>query len=185
MTSYLSAGVAIKETDFSFYVKQISTASCAMVGVAERGPINRPTLVTSWERFTRVFGSFIRSGYLAYAARLFFDNGGSILYVNRIAHLADPSDRHSLTALKSLVDLLDRSPTPQPALRIQATDEGAWGDQLAVAVEESRKGAKAQRREGALHHLFLCTPGNIYDQLAQRTFFLSGFAALREIFPSS
>jgi hypothetical protein len=28
------------------YVKQISTSSCGMVGVAERGPINKPVLVT-------------------------------------------------------------------------------------------------------------------------------------------
>ena len=47
MGNYLSPGVYVRETDFSFYVKQISTAAAAMVGVAERGPINKVGLVTS------------------------------------------------------------------------------------------------------------------------------------------
>jgi len=108
MATYLSPGVYTREIDFSFYVKQISTSSCGMVGVAERGPINKPVLVTSWEQFINKFGSYVQAGYLAYAARAFFDNGGSVLYVNRIAHLSDPTDKNSLTAVKSSVTLKDR-----------------------------------------------------------------------------
>lgn len=108
MATYLSPGVYTREIDFSYYVKQISTSSCGMVGVAERGPINKPVLVTSWEQFINKFGSYVQAGYLAYAARAFFDNGGSVLYVNRIAHLSDPTDKNSLTAVKSSVTLKDR-----------------------------------------------------------------------------
>ena len=39
------------------YVKQISTSSAAMIGVAEKGPINKPVLVTSWEQFINRFGT--------------------------------------------------------------------------------------------------------------------------------
>jgi phage tail sheath protein FI len=108
MATYLSPGVYTREIDFSYYVKQISTSSCGMVGVAERGPINKPVLVTSWEQFINKFGSYVQAGYLAYAARAFFDNGGSVLYVNRIAHLSDPTDKNSLTAVKASVTLKDR-----------------------------------------------------------------------------
>ena len=104
----LSPGAETREIDFSYYVKHLSTSSAGMVGVAERGPINQPVLVTSWEQFVTRFGPYIQAGYLAYAARAFFDNGGSVLYVNRIAHLADPTDRNSLTAVKSSVTLQDR-----------------------------------------------------------------------------
>ena len=58
MPTYLSPGIYTRETDFSFYVKQISTSSAAMVGVAEKGPINKPVLVTSWEQFINRFGIF-------------------------------------------------------------------------------------------------------------------------------
>ena len=71
MPSYLSPGIYPREIDFSFYVKQISTSACAMVGIAERGPINEPTLVTSWEQFLTAFGGYLAAGYLAYAARAF------------------------------------------------------------------------------------------------------------------
>ena len=108
MTAYLSPGVYTKETDFSFYVKQISTSACGMVGIAEKGPINKPTLVTSWEQFVRRFGSYIADGYLAYAARAFFDNGGQVLYVNRTAHYTDPADRATLAARCAAVALKNR-----------------------------------------------------------------------------
>jgi len=110
MSTYLSPDIYVREIDFSFYVKQISTSSAGMVGIAERGPINKPVLVTSWEQFVNRFGSYIPAGDLAYAARSFFDNGGQVLYVNRVAHYADPTDRASLTALPAAVMLFDRRP---------------------------------------------------------------------------
>ncbi len=136
MPTYLSPGIYTRETDFSFYVKQISTSSAAMVGVAEKGPINKPVLVTSWEQFINRFGSYINESYLAYAARAFFDNGGSVLYVTRIAHLTDPTDRDTLTALKSSIVLQNREATPADALRIEAVNEGGWGDRLSVSIED-------------------------------------------------
>lgn len=108
MSPQLSPGVMVRETDFSFYVKQISTSSAAMVGIAERGPINKPVLVTSWEQFINTFGGYIAAGYLAYAARAFFDNGGAVLWVNRIAHLDNPTDKSTLTADKSSITLTGR-----------------------------------------------------------------------------
>jgi hypothetical protein len=134
--SYLSPGIYTKETDYSFYVKQISTSICAMVGVAEKGPINRPTLVTSWEQFVTRFGSYINDSYLAYAARAFFDNGGQVLYVNRIAHYGDITDKTTLTALKSSATLQDRAATPLDTLKISAINEGTWGDDISVEIQD-------------------------------------------------
>ena len=48
MSPYLSPGLYVRETDFSFYVKQISTSAAGFVGVARKGPINKVQLVTSW-----------------------------------------------------------------------------------------------------------------------------------------
>jgi uncharacterized protein len=136
MPTNLSPGIYTRETDFSFYVKQISTSSAAMVGVAEKGPVNKPVLVTSWEQFINRFGTYIAEGYLAYAARAFFDNGGSVLYVNRIAHLTDPTDRDTITAAKSSAVLPNREATPADTLRVLAVNEGAWGDELSISIED-------------------------------------------------
>lgn len=108
MAPNLSPGIQTREIDFSYYVKHLSTSSAGMVGVTERGPVNKPVLVTSWEQFLNTFGSYIQASYLAYAARTFFDNGGSVLYVNRITHLTDPADRASLTAVKASASLKDQ-----------------------------------------------------------------------------
>jgi len=145
MPSYLSPGVYPRETDFSFYVKQISTSSAAMVGVTEKGPINKPTLVTSWEQFLKTFGGYINDGYLAYAARSFFDNGGSVLYVCRVAHYSDPTDRNTLTGVKSSVRLLSQmtmqvlsgetEPFSPEVYEVLANNEGFWGNRLEIRID--------------------------------------------------
>jgi uncharacterized protein len=143
MSPQLSPGVMVRETDFSFYVKQISTSSAAMVGIAERGPINKPVLVTSWEQFINAFGGYIAAGYLAYAARAFFDNGGAVLWVNRVAHLTDPTDRSTLTAEKSSATLSGRDAvaaalqtgTPgTDAITWTAQAPGTAGNAISVAL---------------------------------------------------
>ena len=141
--TYTSPGIYTKETDFSYYVKHISTAGLAMVGVAERGPINSPTLVTSWEQFLNRYGGYIAHGYLAYAARAFFDNGGNVLYVNRVAHLSNPTDRHSLAALTSKAQILDRTGHALLTTGTPGTDSLVWtaiasgvaGNHLQIAIE--------------------------------------------------
>ncbi len=146
MPNYLSPDVYVRETDFSFYVKQISTAAAAMVGIAERGPINRVGLVTSWEQFLNRYGGYIAGGYLAYAARAFFDNGGKILYVNRIAHLNDPTNRDSLIAACSYFLLRGRdglpasliSGTPGTDVIIwTARERGTAGNSITITLSAS------------------------------------------------
>lgn len=136
MTSYLSPGVYTRETDFSFYVTQISTSACGMVGIAEKGQINEATLVTSWEQFTRKFGSYIQDGYLAYAARAFFDNGGQVLYVTRVAHCTSPTDKTTMTAKPATITLKNRQAgeVAQDTLKISAASEGKWGEGLSVVI---------------------------------------------------
>lgn len=104
-----SPGLSIIESSFDHYVRQRSTTVCGMQGVTIRGPVNVPTLCTSWEQFVRVFGGYTSEGYGAYAARAFFDNGGEMLYFSRIAHYSDPTDATTLVAAASTIDIADRS----------------------------------------------------------------------------
>ena len=143
MSPYLSPGLYVRETDFSFYVKQISTSAAGFVGVARKGPINEVQLVTSWEQFVRKYGAYTADGYLAYAARAFFDNGGNILYVNRVAHHTDITDRATLTAVKATRTLKDRSgvkaskTTGAPgtdAILWTAMESGVAGNTITVTI---------------------------------------------------
>lgn len=79
-------GVYIEPADPS--VRPVAPARsdvAAFVGIAERGPLGIPTRVTSFKEFTRVFGSFIAPGFLAYAVRAFFENRGIAAWVVRAA----------------------------------------------------------------------------------------------------
>lgn len=146
MSNYLSPGVYTKETDFSFYTKQLSTSVAAMIGIAEKGPINQARLVTSWEQFVDTFGSYIANGFLAYAAKAFFDNGGQQLYVVRVAHYANITDAGTLAAAKATITLAGRDGAKASLTTgASGTDEITWtakeggvnGNSITVALIES------------------------------------------------
>jgi phage tail sheath protein FI len=94
----------------------VRTDIAGFVGFAERGPLPEdfarefdPTLVarrlTSWAEYEATFGSFLANGYLPFAVRAFFENGGDTCYVVRVA-ATDPSriplDRQPIAASLSL-----------------------------------------------------------------------------------
>lgn len=54
------------------------------LGYALSGPINEPTALYLWPQFEATFGQPHPSGYLSYAVRSFFENGGLIAYVVRL-----------------------------------------------------------------------------------------------------
>jgi phage tail sheath protein FI len=85
MPTYLSPGVYIEEAEAgSRPIEGVGTAVAAFVGLAERGPINEPTLVSNWSRFTSIYGEFLDGSYLAHAVYGYFMNGGGNCYVVRI-----------------------------------------------------------------------------------------------------
>jgi len=124
MSVYLSPGVYPKETDFSAYVSAKSSSATALVGVFEKGHFG-PQLCTSWPEFKQEFGGFL-SGYQgAYLAKAYFDNGGKILWGNRIVHFDANGQPTSKAALYSCKD---RETTPKNTIKIQAITHGIWGN---------------------------------------------------------
>jgi hypothetical protein len=86
-----SPGVVLNENDQSQTTQGPIEAGSAIVGPTVIGPVNVPTLVTSYSQYKSVFGdSFITGGasqeYLtSIAAYNYFDQGGSSLLVTRVA----------------------------------------------------------------------------------------------------
>lgn len=115
----LSPGLRARELDFSFYVRSLSTSTCGMMGVTERGLIGVPTLCTSWEQFVAKFGSYVAGNYAAYAARAFYDEGGNVLWFTRIA----------TNALASSITLKDRSAENEhDTLTVSFVEKGTYGN---------------------------------------------------------
>jgi len=87
----VSPGVAISEIDNTFLTGQPIQAGAAIIGPTVKGPVEKPTLVTSYSDFQMLFGDIFTSGGNAYsyltsiAAYNYFNYGGTSLLVARVA----------------------------------------------------------------------------------------------------
>jgi len=113
-----------------------STSTVAFIGMAEKGPVNEATMVTSFMDFLDTFGGFTTKDtlgiedthvppdnniYLPYAVWAFFQNGGRKCYIIRLAPEAVPA------SLKVPGENGD-------AFTVSAKSPGAGGNKLFVAV---------------------------------------------------
>jgi phage tail sheath protein FI len=94
MPEYLAPAVYVEEVDTgSKPIEGVSTSTTGMIGVTERGPVNVPTLVTSFGEYQRTFGQMLNAAdyqdhrYLPNAVEGFFTNGGKRVFVTRVLEL--------------------------------------------------------------------------------------------------
>jgi phage tail sheath protein FI len=101
-TSYLSPGVYVEEVDRGTKpLEMVGTSTVAFVGESKVGPINQPVLCTNWSQFTKQFGDFQHSEYLAHAVYAFFNNGGSRCYVVNVGTVEEAKERGGEVASKA------------------------------------------------------------------------------------
>jgi hypothetical protein len=85
-----SPGVAISELDNTFLTGQPVQAGAAIIGPTVKGPVEKPTLVTTYSDFVTLFGDTFISGGQSYsyltsiAAYNYFNYGGTSLLVARV-----------------------------------------------------------------------------------------------------
>jgi hypothetical protein len=138
----LSSKVAIVEEEPRVRaIPTLPTAVVGAVGVTERGPVNQPVLVSTFDELVATFGGYTPNSDLALAARGFFENGGRTLWVVRTVHHGDVNDATTKTSAAASVDLEDRAAVPQPTLRVDARWDGTWGNDLRVVVRAASSGA--------------------------------------------
>lgn len=88
----ISPGVLTRENDQSQITQGTVVAGLALVGPTVTGPVNIPTLVTSFSDFKNKFGGIFTSGganfefLTSIAARNYFQQGGSTILINRVAN---------------------------------------------------------------------------------------------------
>ena len=105
----LSPGVLARENDQSFITQQPAQIGAAIIGPSALGPVEVPTLVTSFSEYTAIFGTTVQSASIAYsyfttlAANNYFQSGGTSLLVTRVT----PEDFSSSTS--SFINTVDGS----------------------------------------------------------------------------
>ena len=86
----VSPGVFARENDQSFLTLQTPAVGAAIIGPTVLGPVEVPTVVTSYSDYLNRFGSTFLSGSTQYsyftsiAAYNYFNNGGESLLVTRV-----------------------------------------------------------------------------------------------------
>jgi hypothetical protein len=107
----------------------VSTSNTAFVDFFARGPMEDPQRITSFSDFERVFGGLDADSEASYAIKQYYLNGGSVAFVVRVA---------SGDIARSQIALVGTVGSVQSVVMIaEAADEGAWGDNLQVAVDHA------------------------------------------------
>jgi uncharacterized protein len=99
----ISPGVLARENDQSFITSQPVTVGAAIIGPTVKGPVEIPTVITSYSQYQNVFGSTFTSASNVYtyftsiAAYNYFNNGGESLLVARVVSGSYSSAASSLS----------------------------------------------------------------------------------------
>lgn len=159
-TVYQTPGVYYETVDASSAtISGIRTDIAGFVGIADRGALDVPVPVESWRQFQARFGTFTGVGYLAYAVRAFFENGGRRCWVVRVA------SRDPIAGATAASATVTSSVAATPVWSIQASSQGVWGNALTVRmVQTSRAQTMAD----------LSTSTGDYTTVASTTGFMRG-----------
>jgi hypothetical protein len=119
----ISPGVLARENDSSFVSQQPVTVGAAIIGPTVKGPVELPTVVTSYSEYVNIFGDVLVSASNSYsyftsiAAYNYFSNGGETLLVARVV-----SGTYS-EATSSAISASTQA-SSQPAFVIETISEG-------------------------------------------------------------
>ena len=119
MATYNHPGIYIQEVPSTRSIQGASTATPAFVGVTAIGPVNVPTLITSWNAYQRTFGGLAWYAMVSWAVYEFFNEGGTVCYVLRSA---DTAAAKAATTGKA------------PAVVMNAVTPGTWGNAISMMI---------------------------------------------------
>ena len=86
----ISPGVLARENDLSFIAPAALEAGAAIIGPTVKGPVEIPTLVTSYGQYQNIFGATFKSGsttqefFTSLAVKSYFNQGGNSVLVTRV-----------------------------------------------------------------------------------------------------
>ncbi len=119
----VSPGVLARENDQSFITQQPVQVGAAIVGPTVKGPVETPTIVTTYSDYQNRFGTTFDSGsevfsyFTSIAAYNYFNNGGNTLLVTRV--VSGSSAWNYATA--SVAD----SASDAPSFTLESIDKGS------------------------------------------------------------
>lgn len=142
----ISPGVFTNENDQSQVTSQPPVVGAAIIGPTAKGPVEIPTLVTSYSQFKQIFGGAVTSGSDTYnfftgiTAYNYFNNGGTSLLVARVVS-------GSYTSATSTAISASTQAASQPAFVLETLSKGI------IMNSSSSEGSAGQLASGSLDNL--------------------------------
>ena len=106
----ISPGVLARENDSSFIRQQPVSVGAAIIGPTVLGPVEIPTVVTSYSDYVNKFGAGFQSGsdnvsfFTSIAAYNYFNNGGTSLLVARVVSASNTWTPATCTSILNNVE---------------------------------------------------------------------------------
>ncbi len=107
----------------------MATSTTAFVGRTAKGPVDEPTLITSFSEFDRVFGGLWAKSELGHQVADFFEQGGRRAVIVRV-HRPAPGDVARLVFGGR-----------RDGLILEASSPGVWGSRLVATIDPGRNGS--------------------------------------------
>jgi hypothetical protein len=127
------------------------------IGPTRRGPVGEVVRVAEWREFERLYGGLERATTLGYAVRSYFENGGEVAYVVRLAapgvgfagamwpqNAADPRlPGHRVVSASGVVqsEAFRSGASAVQELQITAATPGDWATGARVHIDYRRQGS--------------------------------------------
>jgi uncharacterized protein len=136
----------------------LRTDIALFLGTAPRGPVDTPVRIEGWRTYESVFGGLSAASYMGHALKGYYENGGQIAWVVRLAPAALPA-----TGLWDVV--ADGGFAPErlghKAFRFVAATPGAWSAGVSVHPRY-----RVLSNEAGVIDLDVHEDGRIAEQLA-------------------
>ena len=144
----ISPGVLARENDTSFVTAQPITVGAAIIGPTVKGPVEIPTIVSSYSEYVNTFGDVLTSGsdtysyFTSIAAYNYFVNGGETLLVARVV-----SSSTDYTSAISTAISASTQAASQPAFVLETISEGV------ITNSTSTQDSKGALPSGSVNNL--------------------------------
>ena len=107
-----------------------NTRIAGFVGMTQKGPMNEPTRIKTWDEFIELYG-YTTDSYTSDAVYGFFRNGGTDCWIVRVAHMPEAGQTAGMEHA-ACAEFIQADDWNKPSLKIRALDEGSWGNAIWV-----------------------------------------------------
>lgn len=151
-------------------ISPLRTDIAAFVGATHRGPIGVPIRVEGWRGYQRELGGLDAALALPYAVRAYFDNGGEVAWIVRVAG-------PGAAAASAVWDAAGLGGLPASRLGIRAATAGGWSEGARVSLAYRGRTAagramvdvRIRARDGELEELRAIRADELIERVAEQS----------------